>query len=128
MANNLIKSSSNLPTLSKELEKDFQTTSSNLEELIEMGQEGLKASLEILLATEATPLTVKAFSELLKTVANLNMQHLDIQKTKANLANGGSSAKAVDVTDPKTVNNTQIIFSGSINDLSKLVSETQFKD
>ncbi|MEI7943141.1 MAG: hypothetical protein WCH76_08305 [Candidatus Riflemargulisbacteria bacterium] len=125
----LIKASNTgMVVLSPELERDFKTTSNNLEELIEMGQEGLKASLEILIATEATPLTVKAFSELLKTVATLNLQHLEIQKTKANLANGGSTAK-VDVTaDAKTVNQTQIIFSGSINDLSRVISESNFKE
>lgn len=126
MANSLIKASNTgMAVLSPELERDFETTSSNLEELIEIGAKGLETALEILIATEGTPKCIDSFSTLLKTMADLNMKYLDVQKSKATLANGSSTAK---VSEAKTVNNTQVIFSGSINDLSRVISESNFKD
>lgn len=127
MNNDIIKSGGHqIAPMSKELEQDFSKTSNNLETLISQGNEGLNAALELLVATEATPRTVESFASLLKTVAELNLRYLDVQKSKANMTNGNSN-NSNSPTEAKIVTNTQYVFNGSTEDLSKMVAEISAK-
>ena len=128
MTTDIMKSNGNqIAPMSKELEQDFSKTSNNLETLISQGNEGLNAALELLVATEATPRTVESFASLLKTVAELNLRYLDVQKSKANMTNGSSSNNSNSPTEAKIVTNTQYVFNGSTEDLSKMVAEISAK-
>ena len=127
MSNDIIKSGGHqIAPMSKELEQDFSKTSSNLETLIGQGNEGLNAALELLVATEATPRTVESFASLLKTVAELNLRYLDVQKSKANMMTGGSN-NSNSPSEAKIVTNTQYVFNGSTEDLSKMVADISSK-
>ena len=118
-----------MAVISKELEEDFNTTSTNLEGLIKQGNEGLISALEILKATEATPRTVEAFASLLKTVSELNIKYLDIKKNKEIMSNGSNTNNKENILDKaKVVNNTQYVFTGSTDQLSKLVSDISTKE
>lgn len=102
-------------------EEDYQKTRTNIYDLIEKGKEGLEVALAMVQSTES-PRSIEVFSTLLKTLADTNLQLLEIQKKKQDMAiNAGGNDSDTNIKN-QTINQTAI-FAGTTSELAKLLSE-----
>jgi hypothetical protein len=102
-------------------EEDYQKTRTNIYELIEKGKEGLEVALAMVQSTES-PRSIEVFSSLLKTLADTNLQLLEIQKKKQDMTISSSQNDLEPNIKNQTINQTAI-FAGTTSELAKLLSE-----
>jgi len=95
------------------LESDYETTRTNLHALLIQGQDALNHALEVAKASEH-PRAFEVVGGLMKHVADINTQLLDLHKKK-------QSIEAPDKKTQSTTNNS--IFVGSTADLSKMIND-----
>jgi hypothetical protein len=95
------------------LESDYETTRANLHALLIQGQDALNHALEVAKASEH-PRAFEVVGGLMKHVADINTQLLDLHKKK-------QSIEAPDKKTQTTTNNS--IFVGSTTELSKMLND-----
>lgn len=105
--NNIIK------TLDKKIEDDYEITRSHIRMLLVQGQEALNGALEVAKQSEH-PRAFEVVGNLIKQLADVNQQLMDLHQQKVKLDNPKDS-------DKKDVTNNNAIFVGSTADLNKLI-------
>ena len=117
------KLADNLPEVAtpfKEADEDFDAVRSSMLTLIEKGNQGLQAALDIAIATEQ-PRAIDSFAGLLKIMGELNTKIIDLHQAKADMKSGGATGNNIKAT---TVNQTaNNFFAGSTDDLQKMLAE-----
>lgn len=98
------------------IEQDFETTRTAFIDLIDTGNKGLETALQIMQDTEGQPRCIEAFTSLLKTVADINVQFLKLHDIK-----GTESSKTITNSGPAVLNQTANFFSGSTDDLQQMI-------
>ena len=103
-----------LPTseieIAKDLDTDYEYTRDNLKEIIEKGSEALDGILELAKESEH-PRAYEVVGQIIKNVADVNRQLIDLQK----------DIKSLKKTDSGPKNVTNALFVGSTHDLQKLL-------
>ena len=96
------------------IEDDFDITRSNLRVLLQQGQEALQKSLDVAMQSEH-PRAFEVVGNLMKQLADINQQLLDLHQQKQKLDEPSKAEKA------KQVTNNNAIFVGSTAELNKLI-------
>lgn len=96
------------------IEDDFNTTRGNLLILLQQGQEALQKSLDVAMQSEH-PRAFEVVGNLMKQLADINQQVLDLHQQKQKLDEPSKAEKA------KQVTNNNAIFVGSTAELNKLI-------
>lgn len=99
------------------LTTDFDQSRKNLNILLMQGEDALMGALEVAKASEH-PRAFEVVGNLMKQLADVNQQLLDLHKQKQQLENaseGGSGKKGV--------TNNNAIFVGSTTELNKLINK-----
>ena len=96
------------------IEDDFETSRMNLRVLLQQGQEALQKSLDVAMQSEH-PRAFEVVGNLMKQLADVNQQLLDIHQQKQKLDEPSKAEKA------KQVTNNNAIFVGSTAELNKLI-------
>jgi hypothetical protein len=104
--------------LSDDAQEDFAFARSNIRNLIRQGTGAVDNILEVARESEH-PRAYEVVSTLIKTMAEMNKDLLDIQKKKKELV-GGSTTKN---QDNQTINVDKAVFVGSTTDLIKQMKE-----
>jgi hypothetical protein len=104
-----------VPQQDNAVEYDCDQTRSNLYGLLDAGQEALESALEIAKQSEH-PRAFEVVGNLIKQLADINHQLLDVHTKKQRLGAKEPEQKATNVT-----NNS--IFVGSTSELSKLIDK-----
>jgi len=103
-----------LPTseieIAKDLDTDYEYTRENLKAIIEKGSEALDGILELAKESEH-PRAYEVVGQIIKNVADVNRQLIDLQKDIKGLKKADSGPKNV----------TNALFVGSTHDLQKLL-------
>jgi hypothetical protein len=102
-----------IPTGNK-VEDDFDTSRNNLRILLQQGQEALQKSLDVAMQSEH-PRAFEVVGNLMKQLADINQQLLDLHQQKQKLDEPSKAEKA------KQVTNNNAIFVGSTAELNKLI-------
>lgn len=97
------------------IETDFDVSRNNLRALLAQGQEALQHALEVAKQSEH-PRAFEVVGNLVKQLADVNQQLMDLHQQKQKLE-GGPSKK-----DPKNVTNNAI-FVGSTSELNKMIKK-----
>lgn len=121
-------STGNLPAVQEEQEQteeelkevDFDYVRSNQFEIIEAGKEALNGALELAKSAE-NPRAYEVVGTLMKSLADINKQLLEVHELKEKLDNKKTEESV------QTVNNTQnnIIFQGTTTDLLRQIRGMQ---
>lgn len=113
---NLVIKDDIVETSTEKVESDFDQTRKNLHLLLMQGEDALMGALEVAKASEH-PRAFEVVGTLIKQLADVNQQLMDLHKQKQNLeeTKDGSSPK-------KNVTNNNAIFVGSTAELNKLIS------
>ena len=96
------------------IEDDFNITRDNLRILLQQGQEALQKSLDVAMQSEH-PRAFEVVGNLMKQLADINQQLLDLHQQKQKLDEPSKAEKA------KQVTNNNAIFVGSTAELNKLI-------
>lgn len=96
------------------IESDYDKSRTNLHELLLKGQEALNYALDVAKQSEH-PRAFEVVGNLMKQLADVNQQLLDIHQQKQKL-DAPSKAEAA-----KNVTNNNAIFVGSTSELSKMI-------
>jgi hypothetical protein len=96
------------------VEADFDTSRNNLRILLQQGQEALQKSLDVAMQSEH-PRAFEVVGNLMKQLADINQQLLDLHQQKQKLDEPSKAEKA------KQVTNNNAIFVGSTAELNKLI-------
>jgi hypothetical protein len=110
-----------------DIEEDYQKTRTNIYDLLEKGKEGLEVALSMVSATES-PRSIEVFSTLLRTLADTNLQLLEIQKKHHDMS---VATKVIQQENATNINNqtiNQTVFAGTTSDLAKLLATMKEKD
>ena len=103
-----------LPTsdvsIAKDLDADYEYTRDNLKEIIEKGSEALDGILELAQASDH-PRAYEVVGQIIKNVADVNRQLIDLQK----------DIKGLKKTESGPKNVTNALFVGSTHELQKLL-------
>jgi hypothetical protein len=97
----------------KNIEDDYEITRSHIRMLLVQGQEALNSALEVAKQSEH-PRAFEVVGNLMKQLADVNQQLMDLHQQKAKLDAPKESAK-------KEVTNNNAIFVGSTSELNKLI-------
>lgn len=100
---------------------DLIKTRDNLFSLLEKGEDALDNILSVAKQSES-PRCYEVFSSLLKNLADINHQILDIHKKKQELDKTSKPEKSSN-DNPQIINNS--LFVGSTNDLQQLLANTR---
>jgi hypothetical protein len=100
--------------VSDKIESDYDKSRNNLHELLIKGQEALNYALDVAKQSEH-PRAFEVVGNLMKQLADVNQQLLDIHQQKQKL-DAPSKAEAA-----KNVTNNNAIFVGSTSELSKMI-------
>lgn len=104
--------------LNSDLEEDLTFARSNIRNLIKNGNKAVNDILEVARASEH-PRAYEVASNLIKTMAEMNKDLLDIQKKKIEL-----TGKKPELPDNQpTINVDKAVFVGSTTDLIKKIKE-----
>lgn len=99
------------------IQSDYDKTRNNLHDLLETGMEALESALLIAKESEH-PRAFEVVGNLMKQIADMNQQLMDIHQQKAKLDN----ATGLDSSKTGTGNTTNnAIFVGSTSELSRLI-------
>jgi len=101
------------PTQEK-IENDYDTTRDNLRSLLTTGQSALLHALDVAKQSEH-PRAFEVVGNLMKQLADVNQQLMDLHQQKAKLDAPGKAEAA------KQVTNNNAIFVGSTSELSKMI-------
>ena len=96
------------------IEDDYDVTRNNLRILLQQGQEALQKSLDVAMQSEH-PRAFEVVGNLMKQLADINQQLLDLHQQKQKLDEPSKAEKA------KQVTNNNAIFVGSTAELNKLI-------
>jgi predicted house-cleaning noncanonical NTP pyrophosphatase (MazG superfamily) len=96
------------------IEVDFDTSRTNLRLLLQQGQEALQKSLDVAMQSEH-PRAFEVVGNLMKQLADVNQQLMDLHQQKQKLDEPSKADKA------KQVTNNNAIFVGSTAELNKLI-------
>ena len=96
--------------IAKDLDTDYEYTRDNLKEIIEKGSEALDGILELAKESEH-PRAYEVVGQIIKNVADVNRQLIDLQK----------DIKSLKKTESGPKNVTNALFVGSTHDLQKLL-------
>ena len=97
----------------KNIEDDYEITRSHIRMLLVQGQEALTAALEVAKQSEH-PRAFEVVGNLMKQLADVNQQLMDLHQQKAKLDGPKEGSK-------KEVTNNNAIFVGSTAELNKLI-------
>jgi len=97
------------------LDSDYNTARGNLHVLLTQGQDALMNALEVAKQSEH-PRAFEVVGNLVKQLADVNQQLLDLHKQKDQIENPKGSK------NDKQVTNNNAIFVGSTSELNKLIS------
>jgi hypothetical protein len=97
----------------KNIEDDYEITRSHIRMLLVQGQEALTAALEVAKQSEH-PRAFEVVGNLMKQLADVNQQLMDLHQQKAKLDSPKEGGK-------KEVTNNNAIFVGSTAELNKLI-------
>lgn len=103
-----------ISNVNSKVEADFETSRSNLRILLQQGQEALQKSLDVAMQSEH-PRAFEVVGNLMKQLADINQQLLDLHQQKQKLDEPSKADKA------KQVTNNNAIFVGSTAELNKLI-------
>ena len=95
------------------IQDDFDVTRGNLRILLQQGQEALQKSLDVAMQSEH-PRAFEVVGNLMKQLADINQQLLDLHQQKQKLDEPSKAEKAKQVTN-------NAIFVGSTAELNKLI-------
>jgi hypothetical protein len=98
-----------------DIEQDLEKTRTNLFKLLEKGEDALDGILAVAQQSES-PRCYEVFSSLLKNLADINHQILDIHKKKGDIIKTPSKQEE---QSPQVINNS--LFIGSTAELQKLL-------
>jgi hypothetical protein len=98
------------------LTTDFEQSRKNLNILLMQGEDALMGALEVAKASEH-PRAFEVVGNLMKQLADVNQQLLDLHKQKQQLENAESGS------GKKGVTNNNAIFVGSTTELNKLINK-----
>ena len=96
--------------IAKDLDTDYEYTRDNLKEIIEKGSEALDGILELAKESEH-PRAYEVVGQIIKNVADVNRQLIDLQK----------DIKGLKRTESGPNNVTNALFVGSTHELQKLL-------
>tara|TARA_Y100000996_G_scaffold414525_1_gene405655 strand:- start:324 stop:713 length:390 start_codon:yes stop_codon:yes gene_type:complete len=96
--------------IAKDLDVDYEYTRNNLKDIIEKGSDALDGILELAKESEH-PRAYEVVGQIIKNVADVNRQLIDLQKDIKGLKNTEKGPKNV----------TNALFVGSTHDLQKLL-------
>lgn len=96
------------------IESDYDTSRNNLHELLTKGQEALAYALDVAKQSEH-PRAFEVVGNLMKQLADVNQQLLDIHQQKQKLDAPGK------IEASKNITNNNAIFVGSTSELSKMI-------
>jgi hypothetical protein len=96
------------------IEDDFNVSRDNLRILLQQGQEALQKSLDVAMQSEH-PRAFEVVGNLMKQLADVNQQLMDLHQQKQKLDEPSKAEKA------KQVTNNNAIFVGSTAELNKLI-------
>jgi len=105
-----------ISTASQKIESDYDTTRNNLRILLQQGQEALQKSLDVAMQSEH-PRAFEVVGNLMKQLAEVNQQLMDLHQKKQKLDEPSKAEKA------KQVTNNNAIFVGSTAELNKLIKK-----
>jgi len=105
--------SENIPEHNEKIESDYEVTRSNLRSLLVTGQEALMQALEVAKQSEH-PRAFEVVGNLMKQLADVNQQLMDLHQQKQKLDEPSKAEKAKQVTN-------NAIFVGSTTELNKLI-------
>lgn len=97
------------------IESDYEKTRNNLHELLETGKDALTTALQIAKDSEH-PRAFEVVGNLMKQIADINQQLMDIHQQKSKLDN----SRGVE-TAPQNTTTNNAIFVGSTSELSRLI-------
>jgi hypothetical protein len=101
---------------SEEIQYDYERSRANLHSLLQSGQEALTHALEVAKSSEH-PRAFEVVGNMVKQLADVNQQLLELHKNKQNLKKPESDKKE----EGKTITNNNAIFVGSTSELNKLI-------
>ena len=99
---------------SEKIEDDYEVSRNNLRVILQQGQEALNKALEVAQQSEH-PRAFEVVGNLMKQLADINQQLLDLHQQKQKLDEPSKAEKA------KQVTNNNAIFVGSTAELNKLI-------
>ena len=102
----------------EKIESDYDTTRNNLLNLLTTGQSALLHALDVAKSSEH-PRAFEVVGNLMKQLADVNQQLMDLHQQKAKL-DAPNKADAA-----KQVTNNNAIFVGSTSELSKMIKSMQ---
>jgi predicted house-cleaning noncanonical NTP pyrophosphatase (MazG superfamily) len=105
-----------ISTANQKIESDYDTTRNNLRILLQQGQEALQKSLDVAMQSEH-PRAFEVVGNLMKQLAEVNQQLMDLHQQKQKLDEPSKAEKA------KQVTNNNAIFVGSTAELNKLIKK-----
>jgi predicted house-cleaning noncanonical NTP pyrophosphatase (MazG superfamily) len=105
-----------ISTANQKIESDYDTTRNNLRVLLQQGQEALQKSLDVAMQSEH-PRAFEVVGNLMKQLAEVNQQLMDLHQQKQKLDEPSKAEKA------KQVTNNNAIFVGSTAELNKLIKK-----
>jgi hypothetical protein len=100
--------------INTKIEADFEVSRHNLLILLQQGQEALQKSLDVAMQSEH-PRAFEVVGNLMKQLADVNQQLMDLHQQKQKLDEPSKADKA------KQVTNNNAIFVGSTAELNKLI-------
>lgn len=100
------------------IDTDFEMTRKNLHLLLMQGEDALMGALEVAKASEH-PRAFEVVGTLMKQLADVNQQLLDLHRQKAKLDEPTKGSPG------KQVTNNNAIFVGSTSELNKMISNMQ---
>ena len=103
-----------LPVPSEKIENDYDHSRDNLRNLLGQGQEALTHALEVAKQSEH-PRAFEVVGQLVKQLADVNQQLMDLHSQKKKLDEPGKGASAKKVTN-------NAIFVGSTAEMQKLIN------
>jgi hypothetical protein len=105
--------SDNVQEHDEKIESDYEVTRANLRSLLVTGQEALMQALEVAKQSEH-PRAFEVVGNLMKQLADVNQQLMDLHQQKQKLDEPSKAEKAKQVTN-------NAIFVGSTTELNKLI-------
>lgn len=102
-----------IETSNSKIEDDYEVSRTNLRKILQQGQEALNKAIEVAQQSEH-PRAFEVVGNLMKQLADINQQLLDLHQQKQKLDEPSKSEKTKQVTN-------NAIFVGSTTELNKLI-------